>query len=219
MEELERSMFLKLSWFSSDRRLLGEEVRPYSLASHHAVRLMGLRLLEREHGLTEDEEYRELMAYRWLHYEPVEVVAEGLWSGTWRAMLSAPCPEEPALELLAEWREARERLLNLLEATEIGIRPRPSSGEDKTPFEVRGPDEMAHQLSVVARATGRASDELLWQMPLHQLRQHYHAEMRWHGFWTVRPATEVAEGAFEGFGEMVMGRLGEEEMGRPGEEE
>ena len=133
--------------------------------------------------------------------------ARGSSVGSWRAMLAAGCPEEPALDLLSEWRDARERLLNLLEATEIGIRPRPSSGEDRTPFEVRGPDEMAHMLSVVARATGRAADELLWQMPLHQLRQCYHAEMRWHGFWTVRPAQEIPAGAFEGFGESVLGNL------------
>lgn len=207
MEELERTMFLKLSWFSPDRRLLGMDVRPYSLATHHALRLMGLRLLERDHGLDPDEEYRQLMAYLWLHREPVETVSEALWSGSWRAMVEVDCPEEPALELLSEWREARERLLSLLEASEIGIRPRPSSGQDRTPFEVRGPDEMAHQLSVVARATGSGRDELLWHTPLHQLRQSYHAEMRWNGFWTVRPAQEIPEAAFDGFEESVLGNL------------
>lgn len=207
MSPLDRAMFLKLSWFTPDQTLLGTPVRPYSLASHHAVRMMRLTLLEREHGLDPAEEYRQLLAYCWLHREPIADVSESLWSGSWRAMLDAPAPPEPALDLLTEWREARERLLSLLEATEITIRARPSTGEDRTPFEVCGPDVMAHQLSVVARATGRSDHDLLWQMPLHQLRQHYHAEMRWHGFWTVRPAEEIPDGAFAGLGEGVLGNL------------
>ena len=207
MDDAERSLLLKLAWFTPDRTLLGMPARPYSLATHHALRMMGLRLLDREHDLSPEEEYRELRAYIWLHCEPVAVISESLWCGKWREMIDYECPDEPPMEMLSEWREARERLLSLLEASEISIRPRPRSGEDKTPFEVRGPDEMAHWLAVVARATGRPDAELLWEMPLYQLRQHYHAEMRWHGFWTVRPAQEIPEAEFEGFGEMVMGNL------------
>lgn len=207
MEHSERSMFLKLAWLPPDTEFLGVPMRPLSIASEQALRLMGLRVLDRGAGQTPQEIYADMTAYLWLHREPVDVVARAIWSGTWRATLAAAYPSSPPSLLLEEWAIFRERLLSLLDATEITIRPRPSSPHDeRIPGEVVAPDYTAHEFSTVARVMGGDPRTLLWEFPLYQIRQIYHAEMRWNRVWTVRPAgPALSADAFEGFGEAVLG--------------
>lgn len=210
MTDASRAMFLKLAWFPPDTELLGSEARPLCLATWEAMTLMGLTLLDREAEISPEDEYRQLMVYRWLHCEEPQEISRALWSGSWRAMLEVEIPEPLPADLLEVWQEEKQRLLALLEATEVAIRPRPRSGHDDTPFEVVGPDALAHRLSVVERATGRGGWEIFWEMPLYQFWQRYHAEMRWHSFWTVRPGKRVDPEAFAGFGEAVMANLREQ---------
>ncbi len=209
MEESERSMFLKLAWLPPDTEFLGVPQRPLSLGSWQAARLMGLRVLNREVELSPEDTYREMMVYLWLHREPVDEVGRAIWGGSWRAVYECDLPDPLPIEMLEHWSLLRERIVSLIEATDIAIRPRPStSTDDPTPFEVVGPDRTAHELATVARVTGADPRALLWEMPLYQLRQIYHAEMRWHRFWTVRPAgAPLPEGSFEGFEESVLGNL------------
>lgn len=205
-------MFLKLAWLPPDTEFLGVPQRPLSLGSHQAMRLMGLRLLDTPVILSPEETYRELMGYLWLHREPIDQVSRAIWSGSWRALVEVDIPDPLPLDLLEAWSLMRERLTSLLDATDIKIRPRPSSsGDDPTPFEVVAPDHTAHELATVARAMGADPRALFWEMPIYQLRQIYHAEMRWNRFWTVRPAQEVKDGDFAGFEDSVLGNLAQAE--------
>lgn len=208
LTEIERATMLRLAWYPPDREFLGEPQRPLCLGTWHAMALMGIRLLDEEVAMSPAEEYRQLAVYLWLHREPVEVIEASLWSGAWRAMLEVKVDEtDPPLELLAEWREMRARLLGLLEATAIRIRPQPRSPHDKTPGEVVGPDAMGHHITVVMDATGKSEREVMWDLPLYQELVIYHGEMRKRGHWTYRPGKEVAESEFVGFGDAVFANL------------
>lgn len=208
MTEAERLIYLRFSWYPPDTLLLGDTARPLCFATWNAMEMMGLRILRRDVELDPEEEYREIMAYVWLHSEEPEEISRSLWEGSWRCMLEVPVPEEKLpMDLLGEWRSLREKLLNLLEATQVKIRPRERSKNDDTPFEVIGPDEMAHRLGVVQRATRQSDEDILWNMPLYQFHQKYHAEMRWNSFWTVRGVVAKSDVDMEGIGEDVMENL------------
>lgn len=208
MTEIERATLLRLAWFPPDREFLGSPQRSICLGTWHAMRLMGLRILDEEATLSPADEYRQMAAYLWLHRESPETISAALWSGSWKAMLAVPVDEaEPPLELLDRWREFRQRILSLLEAAAVRIRPRPESPYDKTPFEVVGPEAMGHHITVVMDAAKLTREEVLWDLPLYQELVIYHGEMRKRGHWTVRPGREVDEGEFVGFGESVMNQL------------
>ncbi len=212
MTETRRTILLRMGWFPPDTSLLGQPVRPVCFATWHAMKLMGLSLLDRDAVLDPRDEYAQLMVYLWLHREPPSVIADALWSGSWRVILEEALPDtkEPPMALLNLWREEREQILSLIEAAEVKIRPRPRTGNNDTPFEVVGPDEMAHQISVVRRAHNATTEHVLWNIPFYQFCQDYHAEMRWQAHWTVRArggAPPATAEDFEGFGASVLANL------------
>lgn len=211
MSETRRTILLRLAWFPPDTMVLGQKVRPVCYATWHAMKLMGLRLLDREATLDPRDEYAQLMVYVWLHKSEPSTIADALWSGGWRVILeeAVPADEEELLSVLDLWRKDREQIISLIEAAEVKIRPRPQNGKNDTPFEVVGPDEMAHQISVVRRAHHASTDHVLWEVPFYQFCQDYHAEMRWQAHWTVRAkGGQIAkEEDFIGFGASVMANL------------
>lgn len=211
MTETRRTILLRMGWFPPDTTLLNQPVRPLCFATWHAMKLMGLRLLDRAAELDPRDEYAQLMVYLWLHKEEPEKINLALWSGSWREVLDGALTpeEEPPMELLSLWHDERERILSLIESAEVKVRPRRNVVKDDTPFEVVGPDEMAHQISVVRRAHHATTRHVLWELPLYQFFQDYHAEMRWQAHWTVRAkggAVAKAED-FEGFGASVLANL------------
>lgn len=218
MTETRRTILLRMGWFPPDTELLGQPVRPLCYATWHMMKLIGLRLLDRDVQLEPRDEYAQLMVYIWLHKQTPAEINAALWSGSWRLILDealAPDEEVP-MEMLDLWRDEREQILSLIEASEIKVRPRPDKGHDDTPFEVVGPDEMAHQISVVRRAHHASTAHVAWEIPLYQFWQDYHAEMRWQAHWTVRArgGNPLKDEDFDGFGASVLANL----QGQSGEE-
>lgn len=206
-DEAYRPLFLRLGWFAPDSALIGVRTRPVSLGSMEAMRLMGLSLLEAEAAdLDAALETREIAAYLWLHSAPVAEVELALWDGSWRAIWEAQ--DEPCTAVVAAWRMTRERLRAVIRAAGIEVLPRPKAATDETPWNVVGPQDLAFKLSVIARCTGWGRRKILWRLPVAQALQIYHAELRWHGVWTVRPGRRVAPGTFDDF---AIGALEEED--------
>ena len=215
MTDTRRTILLRMAWFPPDTEIMGQQVRPLCLATWHAMKLMGLQLLERSVELEPRAEYAQLMVYVWLHREDPDKIAQALWSGSWRKILETALEEDadPEPELLQLWRDQREQILQLLEASAVKVKPRKDGKPVDTPLEVVGPDEMAHQISIVRRATGESTKEVLWDLPLYQFRQHYHSEMRWQAHHTVRPGSGSSSQPeeFEGFGAAVLANLQEQD--------
>jgi hypothetical protein len=198
LTDFERGLMLDMAWFAPDSLFAGQELRPLSLASRMAMGLMGLRLLDGDAELGVEDETKEVVAYIWLHHAPLDEVQRALWSGSWRLVLDGM--DEPLPEVVAEFRVLRARLAAMLDAAEVVILPRPKGDADPLPARVVGPSEFAHRAAVVARCVGMPLGDVLWRLPLAQALQIYHAEMRWQGQLTARPAREVEEGVFDDFG-------------------
>jgi hypothetical protein len=203
MDEHERDLYRRLGWFAPDSVILGMEMRPVSLASMEAMRLMGIAGLLESVPETETDfgqETREIAAYLWLHAveTPVPVVERAIWDGSWRAVMDSM--ELPSLDVVVEFRVMRERLRALIVAAGVTVKPKPKSKSDDTPWNVMGPGAMAFDVAVIARATGWGRREILWDTPLYQALQIYHAELRWNGLWTVPPGSGAVEpSVFENF--------------------
>lgn len=196
MSPLERNVILSLSWFRPDGDLLGEATRSLSLLSRQAARVMGLRLLDRNHVLTPDEEIAELQAYVWLHAEEIPVIERAMWSGAWRGVLDAkPMDPEEAVAVLSVWRSRREEILSLIEATSVRVRPKPRKpgrNDDPRPISVVGPTKLAHLIRLVARESGLSFREAGWELPIWEANQIYHDLMHFEGQWTELDGGSVA---------------------------
>jgi hypothetical protein len=201
-------LLLTLAWYPADQlsfaRELGADerrLRPLSLASFQAIRLMGLlHFIDRteDNGATLAETTRFVRLYIWLHSEDIDVINRALWDGSWAALIEAD-DDEACAPIIDAWQRHRERLAALIEAAAIEVVPRPKSDHDDTPWNVVGPVDLAHKIATIARCTGWTRDHILWELPLAQALQIYHAELRWHSLWTVRPGKPVPDDAFEDF--------------------
>lgn len=191
MTDSDRNLFLSLAWFPPDTEVVGVPTRSLSIASRHALRLMGLRCLERDSGVDEVTEYGELLAYAWLHTEDPETISRAVWDGSWRGTLEVAeeIDEEERIAHLADWRETRERVLSLLDSTDVRILPRksrgPQSPEQTSPAAVVNPLVIDHRITVLMRETGMSRREVLWELPVWEGNRIYHAAMRFDGQWTA----------------------------------
>ena len=149
------------------------------------------------------DEIREVLAYAWLHTEPPAVISRALWSGSWRECFDYE-EDSPAatLALLGEWRTLRERIVGLLNATEIRIqtKPRGTTKTVETPPSVISPTLLTQQISIVAEILGEGREVVKWEIPIWEAWQIYHDHKRRDGNWTVpgKDRYEVEE-SFEGF--------------------
>lgn len=189
--DLRRARLLGLAWFDSSHVILGESARPLSLASSHALNVMGNRWLDTRESLTLDEEAREIAVYAWLHTAPLADVCAGLWMGAW-ATLRDQAPPVPDV-VLAHLRMNRDSLMATLDAAAVIERPKPAKGKSDTPRDVIPPSLLTYRAMTVARATSMPMTAVLWELPLVQAMQVYHAA-RWEAsVWTVRPGECVPE--------------------------
>jgi hypothetical protein len=180
-----------LAWFEPSHDFFAPQLslRPLSLATWHLMQITGITLLNEEITLDEIEETRQVAVYIWLHHAPIDRITEALWSGAWRAIYAEQA--EPLPEMLAHWRHYRARTLAALSASKFEVQSRKSAEKDDTPKNLIGPRPLPFTLALIARETGWAKEQILWQTWLPQIRQIELAALRWHGSWTVpvKPAT------------------------------
>ncbi len=204
--DLLKEFSLAFSWFDEERNILGKPARPLSLASRHAIDLMGLRVLRRDPEYsTEAEEMGELYAYAWLHTAPLADVCRGLKDGAWRAAAQPvdPTPEERA-EILGPWRETRLELAATVAAVDYKVvpKPRPTTAKNdgpRTPDWVMEPLMIAYRLRLLMRDTGTGREEALWLFPYAQAIQICMAAQRWEDQWTAPKGEEGKAESFETF--------------------
>jgi len=150
------------------------------------------------------DEAREVLAYAWLHTAPIDEISRALWDDGWRSAIRYEETDAAAtLALLAEWRELRERIVALLEATEIRVTPRPRKANapaDDTPANVVYPLLLSAQIATVAEILGEPKERVGWHVPIWEAWQIYHVARRRDGAWTI-PGKGRAEPAetFESF--------------------
>lgn len=195
LNDFERQLFGDLAFFSEDTEFLGIAQRPLSMMSHKALEIMDVKLLHPDHGLDLEEESKQIAVYLWLHSTPVETICAALWSGEWRKITEAM--EGADEDIVIAFREWSARLIAMIAATDIIIRPREISKTDKTPRDVVGPSALAFSVSMIANFTHEPTHRIKWHMFLPEAMLYYHAALRWHSFWTVRPGKEVKEADME----------------------
>jgi hypothetical protein len=190
MKNLRQSLTLPFVWFPPDTMLFGEPTRSLSLLSHQATKVMGLRVLD-PLATYEDplDEAREVLAYAGLLTAPVDEISRALWDGGWRAKMNYKESSPAAtLALLSEWRQMRECLVALLEATEIRVTPRtrkPGAPADDTPANVVYPLLLSAQIAAVAEVLGEPKERVAWHVPIWEAWQIYHVVLRREGMWTI----------------------------------
>ncbi len=195
----ERDHFAALAWFEPDPALPGfKNMRPLSLASRQALRMMGSPLFSENAELStlnSEHERAHLAVYAWLHTAPLADITACLWDGTWVALANAGAQATDAD--LSAFRMYRDRTLKAVAASRVAIRPR--DGTDSTPGDVVGPVDLAFKLSLVTRGSARTAGELrslLWHVWLPQALQLVHADLRWNGSWTIVPGRETSAADF-----------------------
>lgn len=200
----ERLHFADLAWFQPPSPWAavqgGEQLalRPLCLATWKAMEIMGLTLLEAEAALSAEEETHQTRLFLWLHTEAIAEVSAALWDGSW-CLIGADLPESERIlpALLGSFLPYRARLISLLTAARIRVRPRPPSKHDPTPSDVVDPSEFAFIVATLIRETHLPLETLLWDTFLPQALQLYHAALRWNGSWTLPPGQPVDEEAVE----------------------
>lgn len=191
LNSFERQLFRDLAFFAEDGAFPGiAEMRPLSICSMKAMEMMGLSLFqEKSKDLDEARELCEINVWLWLHTAPLAEVCAGLWDGTWRGVLESE--QRPAEVIVSEFRRWHVRVLSMLDAAAVDIRPRPRLKSDDTPRDVVGVNRMAFMVSMIAHHSGMDREKVKWHFFLPEALQEYHSAMRWNGQWTVRPGQEV----------------------------
>jgi hypothetical protein len=172
-------------------------MRPLTLGSLEAMRVMGIAWLDETVQLDLEEEQRQLMLYHWLHTAPVEEVEHALWSGNWRAVQPAEVPDV----IIARYRLHRARLIAEIKDVSVICRPKPEDKKraETTPSDIVRPQSIDYRIYLLMRDTHMSRAEILWQLPLPQALTIYHCAL-WHaGHWTVRPGAPVDDKEFEDF--------------------
>lgn len=189
-DELSRWMDLEVSWFESSHGCLGDDARPLSLLSAHALRMMGLTWLDGR-ALDLESEARELAVYVWLHTAPLKEVKREIWTGEWRELweASTDVPDVVRAGLRAE----RDRLTRVLASATVKERPKPKKGKDETPRDVLGPTLLTYRLMTVAKSCGLTLEQAGWELPLVQAMQIWHGARWADGVWTVRPVRQITK--------------------------
>jgi hypothetical protein len=192
LSESERHLFRDLAFFAEDGAFPGvEELRPLSILSMKAMEMMGLALFqEKAEDLTPERELQEINVWLWLHTAPLAEVCSGLWDGTWRGILVSD--QQPAEVIVAEFRRWHVRVLAMLEACAVDIRPRPKSKGDDTPRDIWPPSRIAFMVSMIAHHSNMDREKVKWHFFLPEALQEFHCAMRWNGQWTVKPGEEVS---------------------------
>jgi hypothetical protein len=198
---------LSLLWHDELREFFGLPCRPLSLASREAIRVMGLRMLDREPELDEAQDLGEMAGYAWLHTAPLSDVCEGLRSGSWRGLEIADPDGTMRPETLPLWRDYRLGLAARVAGVEYDVRARPrvrpaKGGSDpalETPVDVIEPSRLAFRLRLLMRDTGATRVEALWEWPYCQAVAICHAAQRWEGQWTVPSMERTGPADFGGF--------------------
>lgn len=199
-------VFRDLAWFEPDTFLLGREVRPVSLASDLAMRLIGLRLFDDE-PLDDRAEAAEIGVFLWLHSAPIREVSEALWTGGWREILDGfrNDPEPASPEVLAEFRSARARLAACRKASRYSVRPKPRKDfDDDEPEDLVPPSGMGWRVRTIARETGWPRETILWRVPLVQVDQICHAADYEAGKWTVPWSGDDAGATADDFADFAL---------------
>lgn len=205
MRDLRTLLTLPFVWFPPDTVLFERPARSLSLLSHHAVKVMGLRVLDPAAAYEDPlEEAREVLAYAWLHTAPIDVISRALWDDGWRDAIQYEESDAAAtLAVLGEWRALRERIVALLEATEIRVTPRTRKANapaDDTPANVVYPLLLSAQIAAVAEILGEPKEQVGWHVPIWEAWQIYHVARRRNGDFTIpgKGRTEPEE-TFEQF--------------------
>lgn len=191
LNDFERGLFCDMAFFADDPAFAGVDTRPPSLCSWKAMQMMGLRLVRENEEAGIEERTREIAVYLWLHSAPLPEVCAALWDGSWRGVLDSAA--DPAPHVVAAFEAWWMRVLAMVSAAAVQIRPRPKVAGDKTPRDILGPEELAARIGHVAHFTHAPLKRVKWHMFVGEALQHYHTAMRWNGAWTVRPGAEVRE--------------------------
>jgi len=96
-------------WFQGFDPLIAgnDHMRPLSLGSMEAMRVMGVTWLDDEASLPLAEEERQILLFDWLHRAPLVEVEQALWSGAWQSITGGDVPDV----IVARYRVLRDRLL------------------------------------------------------------------------------------------------------------
>ena len=188
-------------WFQSfDPVIAGDDqMRPLSLGSMEAMRVMGVTWLDRDVQLDLAQEERQILLFDWLHRAPLPDVEHALWSGAWQ-VVSADPGEVPNI-IIARYRLLRDRLMSEIDEAKITIRPRESDrkAERDTPADVMRPRALDYRVWLLMRDLHLSRTEALWHLPLVQALTCYHCSLWNQGLWTVKPGAPVKEADFEDF--------------------
>ncbi|WP_009960138.1 hypothetical protein [Verrucomicrobium spinosum] len=193
LNDFERSLFLDLAFFAEDSSFESHDLRPVSLASFKAMEIMGIKLMELDPGLSVEEETQQIAAFIWLHGQPLPAVCSALWSGRWRVVMESF--NEPMPSIVAAFRQWRIRIVAMIHAASINIRPRPKKvgAKDDSPRDLVGPSQFAFTIGTIASYTHFSRQEIKWHIFLPEAMQYYHAALRDSGYWTVPVGRRVTE--------------------------
>jgi hypothetical protein len=189
--DYERGVLRDLAFFTEDTDFLGIALRPVSLLSWKAMEMMKLELIHDDVDSTAEVRTREIAVFLWLHSAPLPEVCAGLWDNSWRAIHQSAA--EPAPELVQAFNAWWIRVLMMVAAAKIAIRPKPKVAGDKTPRDLYWVEDLAQKVGHIAAFTGSSRHEVKWQMFIGEALQHFHCAMRWHGQWTVKPGAKVEQ--------------------------
>lgn len=186
-------------WFQGFDPLIAgnDHMRPLSLGSMEAMRVMGVTWLDDEASLPLAEEERQILLFDWLHRAPLVEVEQALWSGAWQSITGGDVPDV----IVARYRVLRDRLLAEIEQAKVTIRPRESDrkAEKQTPADVLRPSALDYRVWLLMRDLHLSRTEALWHLPLVQALTCYHCSLWNAGAWTVKPGEPVKEKDFEDF--------------------
>ena len=205
MNEIDRTLLRRLAWFRPPAQFMGSDLRLPSLPSVELIELLGLSVLRAEPGLSREREMAEVQAYAWIHSAPLPLVAGSVWTGDWRAAMDlGEMTPEQIEAALAEWRCYRQPLVELIEAHDFVVRPRPrregaKSDGPSPPSNLIHCTLAGHRMAVVMRWLGLSDPAAMWELPWWEAMQIYHADRRRDDLWTVPPAAEREAEEFEGF--------------------
>lgn len=196
---------LDLAWFDSSHAFLAtatigdddqvasvERLRPLSLGSMLALKVMGLTVFDVAHQLTSEQEQHEIALYKWLHLDDLDRVKRLVFSGMWKEL--SPGFGPPSLEIIAAFRAFRDQTLATLAAASVIVAPKPSrvrSTGERPPSTVVAPSLLTWRVEFLAAKTNLDREFIRWQLPVSQALQMIHHHLWYDGSWTVRPSADA----------------------------
>ncbi len=184
--DLGRLLAARALWFLPEASLAGQPLRPVSIASWHAMKLMGLTLFDA--APVAEREGAEIAVFFWLHHRahPIPEIKAAIWDGSWRE-ITAALPALPD-SIVNEFRFLRAGVVDTIRAARTRIIPRPrstSASDPIPPDDLTAPGRLVTDALCVRRETGLPWEQCLWDFPYAQALGILHASDWTAGAWTV----------------------------------